>query len=75
LPTGRYAFFADRWEIAPAAVLTVMRPLPQAQDAGCMAAGCFRRRRQGPGLLCGEGGVEPYEPHGVRLIEFGDAFS
>ena len=26
-------------------------------------------------LLCGYGRVEPYEPHGVCLIEFGDGFS
>jgi hypothetical protein len=26
-------------------------------------------------LLCGDGRVEPYQPHGVCLIEFGDAFS
>jgi hypothetical protein len=26
-------------------------------------------------LLCGHGWVEPYEPHGVCLIKFGDGFS
>ena len=26
-------------------------------------------------LLCGQGRVEPYQPHGVRLVEFGDGFS
>jgi hypothetical protein len=26
-------------------------------------------------LLRGDGRVEPYEPHGVGLVEFGDGFS
>ena len=25
-------------------------------------------------LLRGQGRVEPYQPHGVRLVEFGDGF-
>jgi transposase len=26
-------------------------------------------------LLCGHGRVEPYKPHGVCFVEFGDGFS
>src|ERR1022692_3431489 len=39
-------------------------------------AGVRLARPLGPvDLLCGHGWVEPYEPHGVCLVKFGDGFS
>ena len=39
------------------------------------AQGCLARPLGRVVLLCGHGWVEPYEPHGVCLVEFGDGFS
>src|ERR1700680_167571 len=55
----------------------------QGDPRGSAMAEAVLRRTSSPGaaglerfvLLCGHGRVEPYEPHRVCLVEFGDSFS
>jgi hypothetical protein len=43
----------------------------QVPDGGCISRDRWKRSA----LLRGCGRVEPYEPHGVCLVEFGDGVS